>query len=127
MNTAPTNPYKSRKVDRLLEIYRRSQYRTTTSGRKVRWDEPGEDDSQEVRRHNAFLAKKLQKKRESKERLKSKGAVPTRDGKPIFEADQAVTEDLQQILMDFRRLYSSNRPMRFREWIRVVAELLGDI
>ncbi len=93
----------------------------------MRWDEPGEDDSQEVRRHNAFLAKKLQKKRESKERLKSKGAVPTRDGKPIFEADQAVTEDLQQILMDFRRLYSSNRPMRFREWIRVVAELLGDI
>jgi hypothetical protein len=74
-------------VQRLLEIYRSSQYRTTSKGRKVQWDEPGEDDTPEVRRHNAFLAQQLQKKRESKDRLKTKGAVPTKNGKPIFEAD----------------------------------------
>lgn len=110
-------------IQRLLEIYRSSQYRTTTSGRKVRWDEPGEDDTPEVRRHNAVLAQQLQKKRESKERLKTKGAVPTKNGKPIFEGNANV----QQVLMSFRRQYQSNRPLRFREWIQVVAGLLDDL
>lgn len=106
------------RLQRILEIY----HRTTTSGRRVAWDEPTETDSAEIRRHNAFLARQLQKKRDAKERLKSKGAVPTRNGKPIFE-DHGV----QQVLMSFRRAYQSNRPMRFREWIRVVAEMLDDL
>lgn len=110
-------------IQRLLEIYRRKEYRTTASGRRVQWDEPGGSDSSDIRRHNAFLAKQLQKKRESKERLKSKGAVPTRDGKPIFEG----SGDVAQVLMTFRRLYQSNRPMRFRDWIRAVSELLEDL
>ena len=63
---------KSSALQRIQEIYR-----TTYSGRKVQWDEPGEDDTTEVRRHNAFLAQKLKQKRDAKERLKSKGAVPT--------------------------------------------------
>ncbi len=113
-------------IQRLLEIYRSSNYRTTSRGRKVAFDEPGEDDTPEVRRHNAFLAKKHQQKNDAKERLKSKGAVPTKDGKPIFEGSEMVTEDLQQVLMSFRRLYQSNRPMRFREWIKVVAGMLDD-
>jgi hypothetical protein len=72
------------------------------------------------------MARQLQKKRDAKERLKRKGAVPTRNGKPIFEGD-GVTEDVQQVLMSFRRAYQSNRPMRFREWIRAVAEMLEDL
>ncbi len=111
-------------IQRLLEIYRSSNYRTTSRGRKVAWDEPLEDDTPEVKRHNAFLAKKHQEKTDAKERLKSKGAVPTKDGKPIFEGSEMVTEDLQQVLMAFRRQYQSNRPMRFREWIKVLAEML---
>ena len=51
---------KSSVLQRIQEIYR-----TTYSGRKVAWDEPSEDDTPEVRRHNAFLAQQLQKKRES--------------------------------------------------------------
>jgi len=114
-------------IQRLLEIYRSSNFRTTSKGRKVTWDEPGEDDTPEVQRHNAFLAKKHQQRTDAKERLKKKGAVPTKDGKPIFEGSEMVTEDLQQVLMSFRRLYQSNRPMRFREWIKVVAKMLDDL
>ena len=110
---------KSSVLQRIQEIYR-----TTYSGRKVAWDEPSEDDNTpEVRRHNAFLAQKLQQKQDAKERLKTKGAVPTKNDKPIFEG----SGDLQQVLMSFRRLYQSNRPMRFRDWIKVVSGLLDDL
>jgi hypothetical protein len=114
-------------IQRLIEIYRSSNYRTTSKGRKVTWDEPGEDDTPEVQRHNAFLAKKHQQKTDAKERLKKKGAVPTKDGKPIFEQPQELDESIQQVLMAFRRQYQSNRPMRFREWIKVVAGMLDDL
>ena len=113
---------KSSALQRIQEIYI-----TTAKGRKVQWDEPTEDDTPEVRRHNTFLAKQLQKKRDAQQRLKTKGAVPTRNGKPIFEGDLAVTEDVSQVLMSFRRHYQSNRPMRFRDWIKVVSELLDDL
>ena len=113
---------KSSALQRIQEIYR-----TTAKGRKVQWDEPTEDDTPEVRRHNAFIAQKLQRKQDAKERLKTKGAVPTRDGKPIFEGDLALTEDVSQVLMSFRRHYQSNRPMRFRDWIKIVSEMLDDL
>ena len=113
---------KSSALQRIQEIYR-----TTYSGRKVQWDEPGEDDTPEVHRHNTFLAKQLQKKRDAQQRLKTKGAVPTRNGKPIFEGDLAVTEDVQQVLMSFRRHYQSNRLMRFRDWIKILSGLMDDL
>ena len=113
---------KSSVLQRIQEIYR-----TTYSGRKVAWDEPSEDDTPEVRRHNAFLAQKLQRKQDAKERLKTKGAIPTRNGKPIFEGDLAVTEEVSKVLMSFRRHYQSNRPMRFRDWIKIVSGLLDDL
>ena len=118
---------KSSALQRIQEIYRSSQYRTTASGRKVAFDEPGESDTPEVRRHNAYLAQQLQKKRDAQNHLKNKGAVPTRDGKPIFEGDLGVTEDVSQVLMSFRRHYQSNRPMRFRDWIKVVSGLMDDL
>ena len=119
--TQTINDSKSRIIQKFLE-----DYRTTRSRRRVRWDEPGESDSPEIQRHNAFLAKKRQQKHDAKERLKSKGAVPTKNGKPIFEED-LINEDLQQVLMSFRRSYQSNHSMRFREWIQVVAEMLDDL
>ena len=109
-------------IQRLLE-----SYRTTVSGRRVRWDEPGEeDDSPDVQRHNAFLDQKRQQNL-AKERLKKKGAVPTKNGKPIFEQPQILDENLQQVMNSFRQLYQSNRSIRFREWILVIADLLDDL
>jgi len=113
---------KSSVLQRIQEIYR-----TNYSGRKVQWDEPGENDTPEVRRHNAFLAQRIQRKQDAKERLKTKGAVPTRNGKPIFEGDLVVTEDLSRVLMGFRRQYQTNRSMRFREWVQVIAGMLDDL
>jgi hypothetical protein len=114
-------------IQRLLEIYRSANYRTTSKGRKVTWDEPSEDDTPDVRRHNAFIAQNHQQRTDAKERLKKKGAVLTKDGKPIFEQPQELDENIQQVLMSFRRQYQSNRPMRFREWIQVVAGMLDDL
>lgn len=74
-------------LDCLLEIYRNYNYRTTSSGRKVQWDEPGEGDSPEVRRHNEFLAQKRQRRANAQDRLKRKGIVPTRGGQPMFEGN----------------------------------------
>ena len=109
-------------IQRLLE-----SYRTTVSGRRVRWDEPGEeDDNPEVLRHNAFLDQQ-RKRNEWKERLKKKGSVPIKNGKPIFEQPQILDENLQQVMNSFRQLYQSNRSMRFREWILVIADLLDDL
>lgn len=58
-------------------------YRTTASGHKVRWDEDEKTDDAV----NAMLNKQRQKKvaAAGRERLKAKGKVPTKDGKPVFE------------------------------------------
>ncbi len=111
---------------RLLEIYRKSQYRTTTSGQKIRWDEPGEDDTPEVQQHNRDL-KKQHQKTFGKQRLKSKSAVPTKDGKPIFEERQVLDENTLQVLTTFGQLLQSNRTTNFRTWIKVVAKVLEDL
>ena len=117
-----SNSTHDRIIQRLLE-----SYRTTVSGRRVRWDEPGEeDDSPDVQRHNAFLDQKRQQNL-AKERLKKKGAVPTKNGKPIFEQPQILDENLQQVMTSFHQHYQSNRSMRFREFILVIADLLDNL
>ena len=119
---------KLERAKRLLEAYRKSSYRTTVSGRRVRWDEPGEeDDNPDVIKHNAFFAKQRQRKEDAKERLKQKGNVPTKKGKPIFEKAEMLNEDLNRFLLEFRGLYNTNRTMRFRDWIKVVSTLLDDL
>ena len=113
---------------RLLEAYRKSSSRTTVSGRKVRWDEPGEeDDNPDVIKHNAFIAKGIQRKEQGKESLKQKGRVPTKKGKPIFEKAEPLNEELNRFLLEFRGLYNTNRTMRFRDWIKVCSQLLDDL
>lgn len=124
MDNQPAN--KRYLAEHLLEIYRRSQYRTTTSGQKVRWDEPGEGDTPEVQQHNRDL-KKQHQKTVGKERLKSKSAVPTKDGKPIFESPEPLDENTLQVLTTFRQLLQSNRTTNFRTWIKVVAKVLEDL
>jgi hypothetical protein len=119
---------KIERAKRLLEAYRTSNSRTTVSGRRVRWDEPGEeDDNPDVQRHNAFIAKGIQRKQDAKDRLKQKGKVPTKQGKPIFEKAEPLNEELNRFLLEFRGLYNTNRTMRFRDWIKVCSKLLDDL
>ncbi|MFZ9740776.1 MAG: hypothetical protein ACO3CQ_02670 [Candidatus Nanopelagicaceae bacterium] len=58
-------------------------YRTTASGNRVRWDEDEATDD----RVNDMLNKQRQQRAASagKARLKAKGKVPTKNGKPVFE------------------------------------------
>jgi hypothetical protein len=125
------NPYHSKSkrdqtLKNILEAYRR-EYRTTASGRRVAWDEPGEEsDNPDVRRHNAF-ARSFQSKQDARTRLKQKGKVPTRGGKPIFERAELLNEELNSFLIEFRGLYHSNKTMQFKEWIKVFAKLLDDL
>ena len=75
-------------ADRLLEAYRARQpgYRKTYRGHYAPRDEPGESDNNpEVKAHNAAIAKRFKTKRDARERLKNKDAVPKKDGKPMFE------------------------------------------
>ena len=109
---------KSSVLQRIQEIYR-----TTIQGRKVHGMNQAEDDTPEVRRHNAFLAQKLQRKQDAKERLKNKDAVPTRTANRYLKGLVISS----QFSCPFRRLYQSNRPMRFRDWIKVVSGLLDDL
>ena len=65
-------------ANRLVESYRRQYYRTTGSGRRVSWDEPGErDDNPDVIAHNKAVAAKLARAQteESKRTIKNR-AVP---------------------------------------------------
>jgi len=73
-------------AEKLLEAYRNSSrygsYRTAAGHTKQR-DEY--EDPDEVRRHNAALAKKMKAKTDAKDRLKTQNIVPKKDGKPMFE------------------------------------------
>ena len=73
-------------AERILEAYRGSSrygsYRTAAGHTKQR-DEY--EDPDEVKRHNAAIAKKMKAKKDAKERLKTQNIVPKKDGKPMFE------------------------------------------
>lgn len=82
---------------RLLEAYQRRQYRTTSAGRRVDWDEPDRDDDPEVIAHNKAVASKLAREKKKKEgiaQLKKQGAVPIKQGKPMYE-DKRVNKQSQ--------------------------------
>jgi len=124
MATKQAKIHQDRVIQRLLEVYRKAQYRTTVSGRRVRWDEPGEEDTPEVRFHNAKLAQRSNQRKDSKERLKAKGIVPTKQGKPIFEREYVLDESINSLLVALRRMYHSNQRLTLREWIHALIELM---
>lgn len=116
---------KKPQIDILEKV--RSYYRTTASNRKVRWDEPSErDDNPDVIRHNLAVTKRLRRKKEAQDNLRSNNKIPTKDGKKMFEDYEAIQldEDISKFLQQFRKnLYSSKR-MTFREWLSNYEELL---
>ena len=76
-------------AEKILEAYRSIYgYRKTASGHYAARDEPSERDSAEVRAHNAASKRYMERRRRqqaSRDHLKSKNAVPYKDGKPMFE------------------------------------------
>lgn len=114
---------------RLQEIYGKTQYRTTVSGRKVRWDEPSQDIED---KQNDAIQKMLQKKKAAagRARLKSKGAVPVKatTGKKLFEIflqEARGYKKKQEIIddADLRNIYNAARALDdYEKWLWWVAD-----
>lgn len=119
--------YKRTKIaDKLLEIYRRTPYRTTASGNRVAWDEPDKRREDEINDRIQRLLKtkqQLQQARFAKNRLKDRNAVPQKAGKPMWE-QQILDEDLSKATSLLRQYYYSTKVMRFREWCGIIENLI---
>lgn len=105
----------------------RNYYRTTASGRKVRWDEPERDDDPQVQKDNAYFSKMLKQKKQqqtSRERLKSTDKIPKKAGKPMWEQYGMVEEDFNRFISTFRKYYYSSKSMRFKDWLDAMEELV---
>ena len=106
-------------------------YRRTASGASVRRDEPDQD--LEMRQSDAIQSNSLVRaKRLAKEKLKAKGAVPTRGGAPLktfeqFRADAGggLTEELTKKQKDnMEQVYLSARALDFDKWVLFTTEML---
>jgi hypothetical protein len=119
--------YKRSKIaDKLLEIYRRTPYRTTASGNRVAWDEPDKRREDEINDRIQRLLKtkqQLQQARFAKNRLKDRNAVPQKAGKPMWE-QQILDEDLSKATSLLRQYYYSTKVMKFREWCGIIENLI---
>ena len=120
---------KSDAINRIIERFRQ-YYRTTQSGRKVRWDEPDRDDDPEIIRHNqlAYQQRKRKQNQElGRQRLKDKSKVPTKSGKPLFNQYQYTNESITDFHRDFNRMYRQGNRLTFKQWIKMVKELLDEL
>ena len=71
---------------------------------------------------------KRQNKRSSAQfRLKRKGKVPTKSGKPMWEEYGLLEEDFNKFVSLFRKYYYSGKMMRFREWLEVIDDLVDTL
>lgn len=119
-------------ADKIIEVFRNSRqqpYRTTASGRRVGWDEPSIERENEIsdRIQRLQQAKhQLQQTRLAKNRLKNKNAVPQKAGKPMWE-QQILDENLNSALAMLRQHYYSNKMMRFRDWCKVMEQLMDEL
>ena len=115
------------KLDIVLEAYRRlpSFYKTFSGHFKLR-DEPDED---EQFRQSDQIRKVLQQRKilASKNRLKSQSKVPTRNGKPIFEHDLMMNEDISKALTQIRMMYYSGKLMTFKQFLHSISDLIDDV
>ena len=106
-------------------------YRRTASGASVRRDEPDQD--LEMRQSDAIQSNSLVRaKRLAKEKLKAKGAVPTRGGAPLktfeqFRADAGggLTEELTKKQKEhLEQVYLSARALDYDKWMLFITEML---
>lgn len=99
-------------------------YRTTHKGHKVAWDEPAPDIEDRLANQ---IRKTLQARRAqaSKQRLKSKSAVPTKNGKPIFEIQSTIGQSMEGCFKEFRRQHYAGKGISFSEWVDKAQGLTG--
>lgn len=99
-------------------------YYKTMAGHFKQRDEPGEQDSYEVRRHNQYLDSRHQQKKDAREILKKKDKVPVKSGNPMWEQYQLHEEAASNFYAVFRKLYYSGKSMKFKQWLEEIGDLL---
>ena len=124
------------KIDRVIEAFRKTR-EATSLNRFVSKREPGEPRKTEYlkiapsaqKQYDADMEKlKRQNKRSSAQfRLKRKGKVPTKSGKPMWEEYGLLEEDFNKFVSLFRKYYYSGKMMRFREWLEVIDDLVDTL
>ena len=106
-------------------------YRRTASGTSVKRDEPDQD--LEMKQSDAIQSNRLARlKAQAKEKLKARGAVPTRGGAPLktfeqFRADAGggLTEELTKKQRDhMEQIYLSARALDYDKWVLFTTEML---
>jgi hypothetical protein len=120
---------KTQIIDKIIEIYRRTPYRTTASGNRVAWDEPNQRREDEINDRIQRLIKtkqQLKQAQASRERLKAKQSVPQKAGKPMWE-HIILEEDFNKAIQLLRTYYYSSRTMRFKDWISTIEKILDEI
>lgn len=121
------------KIDRVIEAFRKTR-EATSLNRFVSKREPGEPRKTEYlkiapsaqKQYDTDMEKlKRQNKRSSAQfRLKRKGKVPTKAGKPMWEEYGLLEEDFNKFVSVFRKYYYSGKMMRFGDWLEVVDDLV---
>jgi hypothetical protein len=123
-------------ADRLLEIYRRmpyksssgNSYRTTVSGNRVEWDEADRRKEDEINDRIQRLMKakqQLKQAQANRRRLSSKNAVPQKAGQPMWE-QIILEEDFNKAIQLIRTNYYSGKTMRFKDWISAMEKILDE-
>jgi hypothetical protein len=121
---------RNRIAKRLKEIYaERYGYRQTASGKYVERDYP--DAETELKQADA-INKVMQKRKAaaSRERLKSKGAVPTKAGKRLFEdfmKDVNRASGKKQVIRneeDLKQVYLAARALDFDKFLIFLTDIL---
>jgi hypothetical protein len=118
----------------LYDATSRPGYYRTHAGHWKQRDEPDEDEQlRQADRINQVL--KARREKESRERLKQKGAVPTKDGKKLFDefmreanAHRPSSQNKRvrnKDLDTLRNLYSAASALEFDQWMIFLQMTLG--
>ena len=120
----------------LYDATSRSSYYRTHAGHWKQRDEPDEDEQlRQADRINQVL--KARREKESRERLKQKGAVPARDGKKLFDefikeanAHRPNSQRLrvgQRSTEELRNIYNAASVLEFDKWLAFLTDMDGRI
>lgn len=129
---AKENTLYDNKVDRVIEAFRKTREATSLNSIVSRnYGEPRKTEYLKIapalrKQHNADMEKvKRQNNKSSAQfRLKRKGKVPTKSGKPMWEEYGFIEEDLNKFISLYRKHYRSGKLMSFKEWMGIMSDLL---
>jgi hypothetical protein len=117
--------------NQLEEIYAgRYGTRTTASGRRVDRDEPSDERTQFAQSDAIQKALAKKKAAASKSRLIAKGAVPTKDGKKMFEQfrkDAGAAKEKEISKKDYeylKQMFLSANNLTFDKWLYFLTDVL---